>query len=705
MKRIEINENHIYMVLEITEKKEVKLLHFASLPFHEAAIQNEYEKSGFRLFEIALSGQDRPEERHGLKYTVSAPGYRMKYDSHRDYRNEKGRKLEIVTFDLETQVYVTSHFQFFDGISVVNCYNQVENRGQTIQGLEYISTFNINGIEKEGLLEMDKKIKVAIFHNSWHRELQWKEYTLRELGLEQCQRDGMIRSSKAVNVTNTGNWSTKEYLPMGCVTNNETGTILFWQIEHNGSWHWEISDQTNHLYLQLCGPAENQSHWYKELKPGEMFESVHAGVGCAIGGFDQAAKQLTRYRRAIRRKNQDNETLGVIFNDYMNCLWGEPTTAKELPMIDKAADIGCEYYCMDAGWYSAGDWWDGVGEWKPSCERFPGGIEEVIGHIRKRGMVPGLWLELEVMGIKCRLADELPAECFFWRHGKRVYDRSRFQLDFRHPKVREHATRVVERLVEEYGIGYIKMDYNIEPGIGTEIAADSFGDGLLAHERAYLNWLDGIFARYPELIIENCSSGGMRMDYAMLKRHSIQSTSDQEDYRRYATIAANSPFGVTMEQAAIWSYPRQEGDEEETIFNMVNAMLMRIHQSGHLTEISDERRLLVKEGIAYYKTIRKDIKQADPFWPLGPAGFADDWVSVGIKTKEVSYLAVWRRGGSEYASLPVNHLRQKELTVRCAYPSFEACEYEWHRETGKLAVKLEASPGARLFELRETAMG
>ena len=108
-------------------------------------------------------------------------------------------------------------------------------------------------------------------------------------------------------------------------------------------------------------------------------------------------------------------------------------------------------------------------------------------------MIPGVWLELEVMGINCKKASILPDECFFLRHGKRVYDRSRYQLDFRHPLVVEHVTEVIDRVVRDYGVGYIKMDYNIEPGIGTEVDADSFGDGLLEHERAYLAWLDGIY--------------------------------------------------------------------------------------------------------------------------------------------------------------------------------------------------------------------
>lgn len=58
--------------------------------------------------------------------------------------------------------------------------------------------------------------------------------------------------------------------------------------------------------------------------------------------------ELTKYRRMIRRPNKDNENLPVIFNDYMNCLFGDPTTEKELPLIDAAAAMDCEYYVIDA---------------------------------------------------------------------------------------------------------------------------------------------------------------------------------------------------------------------------------------------------------------------------------------------------------------------------------------------------------------------
>ena len=645
MKYIKINENGIHIVFGITDRNQIKLLHFSKADFCEEDIckfgseckaedlarRDQLIDEAFQLVQVNLAGYDRPYEKHGNKHICTAPGYLLTYAGMDDCVNEIGRKITVYQEDRTvTHVRLETEMQFYKGTSVVRMKNRIINEGEDTQCLEYLSSFCYTGIEKEGKSNSDAKMRVRIPYNGWQKEMSIKEFTFGDVGLAQTQPGVYQRTSQILEVTNTGHWSTKKYLPLGYVENKEAHTSLFWQIEHNGSWHYEISDQNTHFYVCVSGPTEIQSHWFKNLAPGEAFESVPVAVGVADDSFEQAMGELTRYRRMIRRPNKDDEDLPVIFNDYMNCLFGDPTTAKELPLIDAAAACGCEYYVIDAGWYAPGEWWDSVGEWKECRDRFPNGIKEVTDYIRKKGMVPGVWLELEVMGINCEKAKKAPDDWFFVRHGKRVYDRSRYQLDFRNPAVIEHVNEVIDRVVKEYGVGYIKMDYNIEPGIGTEIGAESVGQGLLEHEKAYLNWLDGVFARYPDLVIENCSSGGLRMDYALLSRYSIQSTSDQEDYRNFATIAANSPAGVTPEQAAIWSYPMRQGDKEEVIYNMVNAMLFRIHQSGHLAELPQERLALVKEGIACYKTICQDIRQALPFWPLDIGDYEDLWVCGGL---------------------------------------------------------------------------
>jgi alpha-galactosidase len=692
---INIKENGIYLIIEVTEEKDMRLLHFSSSPSIDYQNWDDNKRSKHRLVEVHFSGENQ-NDHHGSKHTGTSPGNRLKFQYYTDKRNSFGRKLVFVLLDDQTNVEVCCHFQFFNEITIVRSWTEIVHKGKEPVGIEYVSSFAYTGVDKEGLLNREEKIRLHIPHNTWYGEAQWKKYSLPDLGFYSVNEFSM----KRLAYSSTGTWSSSEFAPTAFLENLETGSGFIWQIEHHGSWHWEISDMSDSLYLQLSGPTEKENHWWKELKPGENFVSVPVAIGAINGGFEEAIKEMTRYRRKIRRENEDNRNLPIIFNDYMNCLFGDPTTNKLLPLIDAAADAGCEYFCVDCGWYSDGYWWDGVGEWIPSRERFPNGITEVLEYIKSKGMIPGLWLELEVMGINCSLAKKVPDNWFFLRHGKRVIDHSRYQLDYRNPEVIEFASSVIDRLVNEYGVGYIKMDYNINAGLGTSYNADSVGDGLLEHNRAYLKWVDDTFAQYPDLVIENCSSGGMRIDYSLLSRHSIQSSSDQTDYVKNGAIAAAAASLVTPEQCAVWSYPLIEGDDEEVIFNMVNSLLLRIHQSGHLSELSHDRFLLVKEAIDYYKEIREFIPTGIPIWPTGIPNLSDSWMSFGIRNGNKNFIAVWRLDSSEeIITIPLKHCVGYEVDIKLAYPSKGDTNYQWNKNKGTLTVFIPKKKAARLFEV------
>ena len=140
--------------------------------------------------------------------------------------------------------------------------------------------------------------------------------------------------------------------------------------------------------------------------------------------------------------------------------------------------------------------------------------------------------------------------------------------------------------------------------------------------------------------------------------------------------------------------------KEEVVFNMVNAMLLRVHQSGHLAKLDDARKELVKEGLDLYKKIRSDIKDFYPFWPLGLSSYADEWVSLGMRGEKKCYLAVWRREGTQESRvLPVAGLAGKEVNVRCIYPSYAKDAYAWNERTGTLSVEQKKEKTARLYEL------
>lgn len=261
MKRIAINENGIHMVFEVRRDK-VRLMHFSALPLDENTLVRQGEKDLYFPSEIQVTGRNRPSNWHGAKIVETSPGYEMKYLDFRDSRNDTGRKLEWETVHEETGLHLTMHYQFYDGIPVVRSWTEVTNCGTEAQGLEALSSFCLMGLGKEGLIRPDRKLRLSVPHHSWKREMHWNRYSFSDLGLTfTAGSDPEAESTQVFSVSNTGNWSTKEYLPMAYLEDTEAGVSLYWQIEHNGSWHWEISDYEGQYYLELGGPDELHNHW------------------------------------------------------------------------------------------------------------------------------------------------------------------------------------------------------------------------------------------------------------------------------------------------------------------------------------------------------------------------------------------------------------------------------------------------------------
>lgn len=381
---------------------------------------------------------------------------------------------------------------------------------------------------------------------------------------------------------------------------------------------------------------------------------------------------------------------------------GDPTEEKIMALVDPVLEAGAEFFVIDCGWYADNSgWWDDVGLWEPSKSRFPNGFKSLLQKIEDKGLIPGLWLEPEVIGVRSVVANQLPLDAFFQENGHRIVEKGRYQLDYRHPEVIKRMDKVVDNLVLNYGVGYFKFDYNIEVVQGTDVNSFSPGDGQLGHNRAYLEWVGRLYDRYPNLVIESCSSGAQRMDYAMLAVHSLQSTSDQQDPVRYAAIAAAVPTAVTPEQSATWAYPQPDWDDEKNAMTVVNSLLGRVHLSGRLDLLTSNQLELISSGMKVYKQIRPDIKTGLPFWPLGLPKWHDDWVALGISAENGNnYLAVWRRGGSETTLLPVPTLKGRtDMKVELLYPaSFEAYA-QWDSANTALDVRLPSVVCARLFRL------
>ena len=611
---------------------------------------------------LHCTGEDIPDH-HGQKLTAGSPGIRLNFIRKDEVVTPKGSRLTLIHEDPVLRLRVQSMYDSFRDVPVLRRKTTITNLSQQPIGLEYVSSAMLHNFASPDTFQDDLRIHFA--YNSWQAEAQWRTVRPAEIGLVQ---NGNFSVSGALFST-MGSWPCQTFLPMMMVQNTASGITWFWQIEHNGSWHCEIAQNASKaLYAYLGGPDAQHAQAWKQLRPGETYETVPVAIGCVHGGFEAGVRELTRYRRAIlEHPRSDTGQCPVIFNDVV-MLNGDQTAANELPLIDAAAEAGCEVFCMDAGWSArpGENWWGAVGDWVSNATRFPRGLKQVTEYIRGKGMVAGLWIEPEVAGLDSALAKS-PDSWFFLRHGKRVVDHSRYHLDFRNPEVRAYTDGVFHRLIDDYGVGYIKLDYNINALEGTESGAESFGQGLLGHNRAFLAWMDALLDRYPYLTLETVASGSMRMEYSMLSRAQLQSISDADDYRLYASLTTGCSAAVLPEQMGIWSQPLAHDTPEAASCNMINAMLGRIHQSGFLPVLSPASKAQVRKGIATYKQhIRPHIPHSIPFYPLGMPDLtqATQPAALGMEAPGRSFVAVWRRNGPEQVFLP-----SRSNSLQLLYPS------------------------------------
>ncbi|MEU4160854.1 alpha-galactosidase [Actinoplanes sp. NPDC026670] len=608
-------------------------------------------RSALPVLEVALAGEGRAGT-SGKRHVDGAAGQRMRLTGTHAERDSGMARLRLGLADEQSGLRATVHYELADDTTALRTW--AELTADTELRIEHVTSGAVSGLGHGIAWEDDLAMWTAA--NPWSGEFRWQRETLSGRGLYDVgmAAHGQVGSKNRISLTSTGAWSTSEHLPMGIVEDLRSGRMLAWLAESNTTWHAELGDRYGDVYLAVFGPTALEHQWTGRVGAGRNVRTI--AVVLALGsGLEEIAAALTAHRRRARRPHPDHVALPVVYNDFLNALMADPTTERELPLIEAAADLGVETFVIDAGWYDdeGGGWWDSVGEWQPSVNRFPGGgLDAVIDRIRGAGMDPGLWLEPEVVGVRSPIAAALPAAAFFQRDGVRVAEWGRHQLDLRHPAARAHLDLTVDRLVERFELGYLKLDYNVDTGAGTDGAGESAGEGLLGHGRALLDWVGAVLDRHPGLVVEGCAAGGSRIDAASGMVFPIQSLTDQQNFRAMPPIAAAAPLAITAEQAGTWASVDGTMTPEELAFSLVTAMLGRIHLAGRIDTLDAGQRAVVRDGLDVYRSIRAAVARSVPVWPLGLPGWRDDWIALGAQDGTDLYLAVWRRGGAETLRLP-----------------------------------------------------
>lgn len=157
------------------------------------------------------------------------------------------------------------------------------------------------------------------------------------------------------------------------------------------------------------------------------------------------------------------------------------------------------------------------------------------------------------------------------------------------------------------GIGYVKIDYNENIGLGVD-GAESVGEGLRQHMEKVLEFYRRILREVPDLVMEICSSGGLRHEPLFISLGSMVSFSDLHEVPEGAVTACDLHRALLPRQMQVWASIRPEYDEERVYFTMAEGILGRLCLSGDLASCSDSVKEIVKEGTAFYEKIKYIVK-------------------------------------------------------------------------------------------------
>lgn len=225
-------------------------------------------------------------------------------------------------------------------------------------------------------------------------------------------------------------------------------------------------------------------------------------------------------------------------------------------------------------------------------------------------MVPGLWFEIETVGRAARAYQR--EEHLLHKDGAVLTSYFRRFWDMRDAWVQEYLSEKVIGTLKKYGFGYMKIDYNETIGTGCD-GSESLGEGLRQNMEATIDFIERVKREVPGIVLENCSSGGHRLEPGLMGRMSMASFSDAHECPEIPIIAANLHRLIHPAQSQIWAVIRQGDSIKRIVYSVANTFLGRMCISGDVTELSTEQWGAIDAGIAFYHKIAPVIKSGISF--------------------------------------------------------------------------------------------
>jgi len=331
--------------------------------------------------------------------------------------------------------------------------------------LEMLSSFSLSGLSPFDFSESTNRLRVHRFRTVWAAEGRLETQGIEELHLERSWSDSPMFSERFGQV---GSLPVRKWFPFLAVEDTVAGVTWGAQLAWAGSWQMEIFRQHDDVCLS-GGLADREfGHWMKSVAPGEWLEAPPAILACAAGGLDEVCDRLTfAQHRAADTHPAVEADLPILFNEWCTT-WGHPTHEKLTAIADRLQGSDTRYLVIDAGWYKeeGSMWFTAHGDWKPNAELFPQGLRATADAIRARGLLPGLWFEMETCGDSSAafsLIDHL-----LHRDGLPLTTNNRRFWNLNDPWVVDYLTTKVIETLRAGNFAYLKVDYNETIGLGCD---------------------------------------------------------------------------------------------------------------------------------------------------------------------------------------------------------------------------------------------
>lgn len=388
------------------------------------------------------------------------------------------------------------------------------------------------------------------------------------------------------------------------------GDIWFGVLAWSGNW--KLSAEVTDFYSTRVSLGINDWDSAWRLNAGESFITPSSFAGYTHEGFGGASRKLHDFVRDTVLPH------GHVVHPILYNSW-EATTfnvdeKSQGELAEVAAKMGIELFVMDDGWFHGRkDDHAGLGDWWADEEKFPNGLAPLVDHINTLGMQFGLWVEPEMVNPDSDLYRLHPDWVIHFPNRARSEGRNQLILNFARPDVQEYILALLDRLLSENNIAFIKWDMNrnvSEPGW-----SDAPGDPRELWVRhvhgLYRVW--GILReRHPNVIWQSCSGGGGRADFGILRLADQIWVSDNTDAA--ARLGIQEGFSHIFPANTMEAWVTDAGQNYLSLaFRFHVSMCGSLGVGGHLLRWTEDEHAEAAKWIALYKELRPIIQFGDQY--------------------------------------------------------------------------------------------